>query len=333
MIEPARHAAPDGIAVDSPVPARQRRTALMLLAGLLLAASVPLAVAVGTATRTARLAEAWRGPLELLQPEAALAPEAVERVTRVSLMAAHELYALFVQRGYLLDDARRGTEAVPRMVVERLPRDLASLESSDLRKAVFIKTLLPLLLLENERILADRARLEGILAAQAAGESVPAGDTAFLDELAERYDTSPDRPRELLRRVDAVPVSLALAQAALETGWGTSRPAQAGHALFGQMIYRNDDDDGRVRRFDHLPDAVAAYAINLNSHRAYAEFRRARAIARANAAGKAPDGHALAQFLQRYSERRMDYVRDVRAVMRANGLRTLDAARLDAEPS
>ncbi|MBI3507478.1 MAG: glucosaminidase domain-containing protein [Proteobacteria bacterium] len=333
MIEPARHAATDGFAVDSPDPARQRRIGLMLVAGLLLATSVPLAVVVGTAARTMRFAEAWRGPLELLQPETALVPEAVDNVTRVSLMAAHELYALFAQRGYVLEDAKRGNDAVPRMVVERLPRDLAALESSDVRKTVFIKTLLPLLLLENERILADRARLERILATAAAGETPAAADAAFLDEIAERYDSAADRPRELLRRVDAVPVSLALAQAALETGWGTSKPAQAGHALFGQMIYRNEDDDGRVRRFDDLPDAVAAYAINLNTHRAYAEFRKARAIARANNGGRAPDGHALAQHLQRYSERRMDYVRDVRSVMRANGLRVLDVARLDGEPS
>ena len=109
------------------------------------------------------------------------------------------------------------------------------------------------------------------------------------------------------------------------------RPAQAGHALFGQMVYRDEDDDGRVRRFAALPDAVAAYALNLNTHRAYGEFRRARAAARGD--GKPHDGHALAQHLQRYSERRMDYVRDVRAVMRANGLRALDKARLDGDPS
>ena len=195
---------------------------------------------------------------------------------------------------------------------------------------MFIKSLLPLLLLENERILADRARLETIYADIAAGETPGLIDQAFLAETAERYEVPADRPRELLRKVDAVPVSLAIAQAALETGWGTSRPAQAGHALFGQMIYRDEDDDGRVRRFAALPEAVAAYALNLNTHRAYGEFRRARAAARGE--GKPHDGHALAQHLQRYSERRMDYVRDVRAVMRANGLRALDKARLDGEP-
>ncbi len=330
MIETARYAATDGVAVDSPDIAPKSRTVRVLFAGLAFAAALPLAVAIGTPERAQRLVEAWRGPIELLEPEIALVPEAVENVTRVSLAAAGELYALFVERGYLLEDAKRGSDAVPRMVVERLPRDLASLESTDMRKAVFIKSLLPLLLLENERILADRARLESIFADRAQGTMPSYADLVFLDEVAERYDVDTDRVRDTLRKVDAVPVSLALAQAALETGWGTSRPAQAGHALFGQMAYRNEDDDGRVRKFDDLPGAVAAYALNLNTHRAYAEFRRARE--RALAEGKPVDGHALAQHLQRYSERRMDYVRDVRSVMRANGLRALDRARLDAEP-
>ncbi|MBL8831832.1 MAG: glucosaminidase domain-containing protein [Rhodospirillales bacterium] len=331
MMETARYAASDGFAVDSPATEPQRRTVRVLLAGMALVAALPLALAIGTSGATRHAAEAWRGPIDLLEPEMALVPEAVEKVTRVSLAAAGELYALFVERGYQLDEAKRGADAVPRMVVERLPRDLASLESTDLRKAVFIKSLLPLLLLENERILADRARLERIFADRAQGTMPSIADSVFLDEIAERYDVDTDRVRDTLRKVDAVPVSLALAQAALETGWGTSRPAQAGHALFGQMVYRDAaDDDGRVRRFDDLPGAVAAYALNLNTHRAYAEFRRARE--RAAAEGKPADGHALAQHLQRYSERRMDYVRDVRSVMRANGLRALDRARLDAEP-
>lgn len=330
MIEPARHAATDGYAVDSPAFVPQQRTLQVLLVGLVLAAILPIALAVGTGERFRYPVEAWRGPLEMFEPETILVPQAVEKVTRVSLMAADDLYALFVGRGYLLEDTKAANDPVPRMVVERLPRDLAALESSDLRKAVFIKSLLPLLLLENERILADRARLEKIYADIAAGETPGLIDQAFLAETAERYEVPADRPRELLRKVDAVPVSLAIAQAALETGWGTSRPAQAGHALFGQMIYRDEDDDGRVRRFAALPEAVAAYALNLNTHRAYGEFRRARAAARGE--GKPHDGHALAQHLQRYSERRMDYVRDVRAVMRANGLRALDKARLDGEP-
>ena len=297
---------------------------------LMLAGAAVLPRAPGPAPQ-ARPAEAWRGPLDLFQaapPEtkAEAEPEAEPSVLHVSLPASADLFALFVGRGYQLDEARHGGEAVPRVVVERLPRDLAAVESIDLRKAVFLKTLLPLLLLENERILADRARLTRILAD---GPPRAADDEAFLARLAERYEAPAGNLRDLLRRVDAVPVSLALAQAALETGWGTSRPAQAGHALFGQMVYKDEDDDGRVRRFAALSEAVSAYAINLNSHRAYGEFRRARAALRD--AGKVFDGYALAQHLHRYSERRMDYVRDVRALMRVNGLKALDIARLDGE--
>ncbi len=249
-------------------------------------------------------------------------PPLVADASRIARMAASDLFALFVDRGYLLREAKNGSEPVPRLVVAQLPDDLAALDSSDLRKSVFIKSLLPLLLLENERILADRARLLDILKQ---GWPMGAARTAWLAELAERYETLPDRVHELVHRVDAVPVSLALAQAALESGWGTSRSAQSGQALFGQMSFRADDD-GRVRHFSDLGEAVEAYALNLNMHRAYGEFRRARATARAD--GKLPDGHALAAFLHRYSERRTEYVRDVRSLMRANGLRTLDQARL-----
>ncbi len=327
MNEPARHPAHDGCAVASPEPVART---MPLFVGLGLAGMLALGVTLGTSRPGQGPAEAWRGsvgPFDLAAP-AVPAPAEDGGITRVRLSGAVELYTLFVDRGFRLETARRGADTVPRVVVERLPRDLGALESTDMRKAVFIKALLPLLLLENERILADRERLERVLSAAGTADDA---DRIFLEDLADRYEVSRDKPRELLRRVDAIPVSLAIAQAALETGWGTSRPAQAGHALFGQMVYRDEDDDGRVRRFADLPGTVEAYALNLNTHRAYAEFRRARAVARTQ--GKPLDGNTAAQYLQRYSERKLDYVRDVRAVMRANGLRWLDDARLDSEPS
>jgi Bax protein len=302
----------------------QRAAALAVLATFgigLFAATAPAAVQWRTASTVAL------PPLVDAAPEDDAEPVR-ESVTRVAGKAAGELYRLYLERGFVLDAARQGAEIVPRLVVERLPRDLGALDSSDLRKTVFIKTLLPLLLMENERLAAERARLEDILAA---GADASPADRDWLVELAERYDVEPDRTRELLRRVDVVPVSLAIAQAAMETGWGTSRVAQAGQALFGQMVFRSGDDDGRVRKFEQLEHAVAAYAANLNTHRAYADFRRAREQARRE--GKPVDGHALAQHLQRYSERGMDYVRDVRALMRVNGLRPLDRARLDSTAS
>ena len=289
---------------------------------------------IGLFAATAPAAVQWRpattAPLPPLVDAAPAEDAELERetVTRIAGKAAVELYRLYVERGFVLDVARQGAEIVPRLIVERLPRDMGALDSSDLRKAVFIKTLLPLLLMENERLLAERARLEDVLAA---GPDAAPADRDWLAELAERNDVDPRQTRELLRRVDAIPVSLAIAQAAIETGWGTSRVAQAGQALFGQMVFRAGDDDGRVRKFEQLEHAVAAYAANLNTHRAYADFRRAREQARRE--GRPVDGHALAQHLQRYSERGMDYVRDVRSLMRVNGLRPLDRARLDTTTS
>jgi len=289
---------------------------------VVLALLIPLLLALAIAPPAGRLPGESHALVEKLPDQALDLAPAIPRLAR---MAAGDLYALFVERGYNLGALRRGGEPVPRLVVEQLPGDLADLDSIDLRKSVFIKSLLPLLLLENERIAAEREKLVAV--AEKVGPP-DAKDVAFLEELAERYDTVPGNLRELLRRVDVVPVSLALAQAALESGWGTSRGAKDGHSVFGHMRF-GIDDEGRVRHFADLPTAVEAYALNLNTHRAYAEFRRARAALRAEA--KPLDGHSLAQHLHRYSERRMDYVRDVRSVMRANALRSLDQAKLDLD--
>ncbi len=292
--------------------------------GTVLVAAIlaPIALALALVPPGARAPGLTHGLAEQLPqtPEAA-APD----MPRLARMAAGDLYALFVERGYELGSLRRGGEPVPRLVVEQLPGDLAALDSIDLRKSVFIKSLLPLLLLENERIAAEREKLIAIVERIGPPDAT---DTAFLAELAERYDSGPGNLRELLRRVDVVPVSLALAQAALESGWGTSRGAKDGHSVFGHMRF-GVDDEGRVRHFADLPTSVEAYALNLNTHRAYVEFRRARAALRAE--GKPLDGHSLAQHLHRYSERRMDYVRDVRSMMRANALRSFDQAKLDLD--
>jgi len=316
----------DFASLESPAPLA-RPIRILVVVAFVVAGLAALAI---NAKGSAPWHEALRLPLPPLA-SGETAPDAeTENVTRIAGKAAAELYRLYVERGFVLEAAREGAEIVPRLVVERLPRDMGALDSSEFRKAVFIKTLLPLLLMENERILADRARLQEILAIGAAAD--PA-DHEWVADLAERFGVEPTQTRELLRRVDAIPVSLAIAQAAIETGWGTSRVAQAGQALFGQMVFRTPDDDGKVRKFEQLEHAVQAYAENLNTHRAYAEFRRAREQARrenpAAADMTAPDGYTLAQHLRRYSERGMDYVREVRSLMRVNGLRALDRAKLD----
>lgn len=244
-------------------------------------------------------------------------------------LGSQALHGELVSRGYTLDGVRTAEVDVPRMFAARLPPDLPDLDVIDLRKQVFVKLMLPLVLAENERVLADRERILKLRDQMHVGELLEATDVAWLEAVSARYSIRfrvPEAFTELVRRVDAVPPSLAIGQAALETGWGTSAVAQRGHAVFGQMVVLADGDTLAVRRFAHLAHAVEAYALNLNTHRAYGRFRAKRAEMRSK--GQIPDGYELTLALASYSERKSDYIRDVRGIIRVNRLRPLDAARL-----
>lgn len=225
---------------------------------------------------------------------------------------------------------------VPRRFVTHLPGDWRDMADAGQRKRGFVALMLPLVLAANERILADRARLERLLELRASGQSLWVGDRAWLRGLSRAYRAGPDRPGEFLRRVDAVPPSLVIAQSAIESGWGSSRFAGEGNALFGQWTWgrgagivplgRDQGKTHKIRKFGQLADSVAAYMRNLNVHAAYARFRDLRA--RGRAAGVQTGGSALAGALERYSERGPAYVADLRGIIAANGLAALDGARL-----
>ena len=247
-----------------------------------------------------------------------------------------KLQELFQSIGYKLDGVRKRGE-VPRIFLASLPPDLPDLPRVDRRKITFIKSTLPLILRVNEQILEDRRRIMSIQSRQEAGEKTITENALWLEDMADLYGSTSAKPGALLRRVDVVPPSLAIAQAAEESGWGTSRFAREGNALFGQRIYRDnrkglvpeDRKEGevfRVRAFDHLMDGVKAYAHNLNSHFAYDNFRAARAAMRKKTSRL--DGYDLAGSLINYSERGEDYIKTIRLIMRANSLRVLDASRL-----
>jgi Bax protein len=142
-----------------------------------------------------------------------------------------------------------------------------------------------------------------------------------------------DRLRE---RVDAVPPSLALAQAAIESGWGGSRFAQSGNALFGQWTWkgqgivpsrRNAGASHKIKSFGHLMEAVWGYVNNLNSHRAYRGLRERRLAL--SAAGRRLSGAELAGALAQYSERGDAYIGDLLSIIRQNGLEAFDSASLE----
>ncbi|MHB1216970.1 MAG: glucosaminidase domain-containing protein [Alphaproteobacteria bacterium] len=249
---------------------------------------------------------------------------------------ADALSDLYAQMDYHLQDVREGLIDVPRILLRQIPDDLATVESATARKALFFRTLLPLMLDANEAVLRDRARLIALEQRLAAGETISSREQAWLERLTQRYEVDGVNFQQLLRRVDAVPPSLAMAQAAIESGWGTSRFAREGQALFGQKVFNpdagmtpasGDEDDYQIRAFNGLAEGVRAYVYNLNTHNAYREFRDRRAGLRVQ--NRPLDGYELAATISKYSERGPDYIRDVRAMIQSNQLRAFDGARLE----
>lgn len=242
---------------------------------------------------------------------------------------------------YRLTEVRTGAAEVPRLYITSLPRDLAGIPSVDDRKAAFIKLMLPLVLRVNEELLEDRAKMERLVRRLREGKRLRAANRAWLDSLSEHYGVEPGDFDGLAERLDIVPPSLALAQAIEESGWGTSRFAKLGNAIFGQWTFsggegivpleRADGKSHRIKAFGHLQESVANYVTNLNRHAAYTEFRRLRASMRAD--GLELNGYVLARTLTSYSERGADYVTSIRAIMRFNDLTDLDDARLRGKES
>ncbi|MGB8274631.1 MAG: glucosaminidase domain-containing protein [Alphaproteobacteria bacterium] len=247
-----------------------------------------------------------------------------------------KLSDLFANMGYHLDTVREEQTLVPRVYLASLPRDLDDVPSLDARKAVFIRTMLPLVLKVNESILLERGRLLALRTRINLGKPIPPEDRAWLQELSTRYGLAEPDFGLLLRRVDIIPPSVAIAQAAEESGWGTSRFAREGNAPFGQYTFDDDNgmvpahrEDGKrhmIRAYDRLLDGVRSYAQNLNSHDAYRQFRIQRAEMRAR--GRELDGVSLVPALLAYSERGQAYVDTIQTIIRANDLAPFDRARL-----
>jgi Bax protein len=315
-------------------PHRSRR--LAVAAGL--AALGGLLLTLG-ALHVARLVDVASVVVPVLRPSEQAVVAAVDPVPQ----RAQPLLAWLRDRDYRLEDVREAGRPVPRVILTSLPDDLETMDSVDDRKALFVKAMLPLVLMVNEPIERDRARLEGLNDLVQSGVSLAPRDRRWVTELADRYGF--DHPAatplsELLKRVDVVPVSLAIAQAAEESGWGTSRIARAGNAVFGQQTWgeegivpqvRRPGETHKYQRFDTLLAGVRAYVHNLNTHDAYRDFRVARASLRQT--GKPLDSVRLLSALVKYSERGPDYVQAVRTLIRSNDLQEFDGAKLhDGQP-
>lgn len=219
---------------------------------------------------------------------------------------------------------------VPRIAIYSLPDDLAD-RATQHKKTLFLRSLLPLILAENRLLRQQRGFLKGFFVRA----RYRPGSTAMVhaQRLADRYKVTGALSgaavqARLLRRVDEIPPSLALAQAAIESGWGTSRFALEGNSLFGQWTWqqsagitpanRSDGERHAVRAFPDLQASVQAYFVNLNTHGAYRRFRRLRAQMRTE--GLPLNAEQLADGLSHYSQRGDEYVAEVKAMILANRL-------------
>jgi len=232
---------------------------------------------------------------------------------------ADELAGFFQQVSYTLSDIRQG-EAVPPIKLERVPEDLATKEGP-LRKTLFITALLPVILEVNQRVLGEREQLVFLRSKIGTPAGLTPTEQSWIEQLASRYDAPSDKLDELLRRVDIVPPSMAIAQGGVESGWGTSVAARS-NGLFGMI------SAGRPQPFGNVGEAASAYVTNLNTHPAYAAFRVERAAMRDR--GESLDGYRLIGTLLRYSELGQQYVGFIRQVMKDDKLTDFDKAKLSA---
>ncbi len=212
------------------------------------------------------------------------------------------------------------------------PNDFSNIKSVNKRKRLFINTLLPIIFVENRKILEDRKRILDWWN-QSGGEVVSREFWPnWLFELSEKYNYSESSLGKLLIRVDIVPLSLALSQAAIESGWGSSRYLNEGNAIFGQYTFDSKNGikpkkraDGKkffVKRFSTLSESVRSYLKNINTHLAYEDFRQERRKLRMN--GENLSGNVLANFLKNYSERSQAYVNDLKQLIETNNFMKFD---------
>ena len=241
-----------------------------------------------------------------------------------------EIDSLFKEVNYNLKDVR-DTKLVKPIDIGLLPNEIKNIASTKKRKEMFIKIVLPLIVKENNKIRIDRKRLFTILNKNSNTDI----EKKWLQKKYKQYGAKQNDLSTLKVRMDEIPVSLAIAQAAKETGWGTSRFALKGNALFGQWTWsgeglkpKNADEgkDHKVMKFHSLQLSVRAYLRNLNTHSTYKNLRKARTELRNQ--NKSLDSLILSKHLDKYAETGSQYIEVLQKIIEQNNLKDFDEARL-----
>jgi len=253
-----------------------------------------------------------------------------EQPTDTVRLSASTIEELFKSTNYNLPDVRKNKLVKP-ISLTLLPEEIKKIENVKRRKDLFIQIILPLVIKENNNIKLDRNKLFSILNKSKNTTT----EKNWVNSKFKQYGVVNKDLSTLKIRMDEVPVSMAIAQAAKETGWGTSRFAQEGNALFGQWTWSGEGikpagaEDGsthKVMKFKVLQASVKAYQRNLNTHSTYKGFRSARAELRDD--GKKLNSIVLTEHLDKYAETGKEYVKILQQIIRQNNLEDFDDAKL-----
>ena len=225
----------------------------------------------------------------------------------------------------------RNKKLVKPIYFTQFPKDLHELQSTRLKKETFIKIVLPLIVAENERILADRKKLKKLYKKK----NTTNLEKQWLRQKLLEYKVKKGNMEELLLRMDIIPTSIALAQAAKESGWGTSRFALEGNAIFGQWTWsdngiapldRENNKNHKILKFPILRASVKAYQNNLNTHKSYLKFRSKRSVLRNK--NKDISGLELTDTLKNYAQTGSEYIKILNQIIRQNRLTDFEPVRL-----
>ena len=245
-------------------------------------------------------------------------------------LSASTIKQLFEDTGYNLNDVRKKKLVKP-VALTLLPQEIKMIENSKKRKEFFIQIVLPLVIEENNNIKLDRKTLFTIINKSNNSNT----EKQWLEKKYKQYGVKSGDLSSLKIRMDEIPVSLAIAQAAKETGWGTSRFALEGNALFGQWTWSGEGlkpkeakegESHKVMKFNILQASVRAYQRNINTHSTYKDFRKARAKLRDS--NKPLDSIELSKYLNKYAETGNQYVEVLQKIIKQNKLQDFDDAKL-----
>ena len=237
---------------------------------------------------------------------------------------------LFEDLEYDLDRVRSNKLVKP-IYFTRLPKDLDGIKSVTQKKETFLQILLPLVVAENETILKDRKYLFKILKKNQSVEN-----TNWINKKYKKYKVSKKNVDELIEKMDIVPTSIALAQAAKESGWGTSRFALEGNAIFGQWTWNGAGIEPlekiagqkhKILKFPLLRASVKAYINNLNSHNGYKSFRKKRLQLRNE--NKNLSGLDLIHELDNYAQTGKEYTKILEKIIKQNDLDEFETVTID----